>query len=145
MNEPSLHDGKLRELLKRSGLTPAPEDFTQKTMERINHEPIPEISLSRTLFSRQNGWIIAIIGLTIIGFVIVLLNWSPVDLNPSNIDFKKYERIVPLFQTLVQSLSKSFAFLTSSSLPLIIAIGIVLLVVLDKVIRKLTLRRSYLF
>ena len=145
MNEPSLHDNKLRELLKRSGLIPAPDDFTQKTMERIHHEPVPEISLSRTLFSRQNGWIIAIIGLTIIGFVIVLLNWSPVDLNPSNIDFKKYEKIVPLFQSLVQSLSKSFAFLTSSSLPLIIAIGIVLLVVLDKVIRKLTLRRSYLF
>jgi hypothetical protein len=145
MKEHIIHDNKLGELVKKSGISPAPADFTQNVMERIRHEPVPEVSLARTLFSRQNGWIIAIIGITITGFVIFLLNWSPFDLNPDNIDFRKYEKMVPFFQSLVQGLSKSFAFLTRSSLPLIIAIGTVLLVLLDKVIRKLTLRKSYLF
>ena len=145
MKEHIIHDNKLEKLVKKSGVYPAPADFTQNVMERIRHEPVPEVSLARTLFSRQNGWIIAIIGITITGFVIFLLNWSPFDLNPDNIDFRKYEKMVPFFQSLVQGLSKSFAFLTRSSLPLIIAIGTVLLVLLDKVIRKLTLRKSYLF
>jgi hypothetical protein len=145
MKENNIHDDKLRELVKRSGITPAPDNFTEDVMTRIHQEPIPEASLTRTLFSRRNIWLITIIGISVTGFVIFLLNWSPVDLNPDSIDFKQYEKIVPFFQSLVQSLSSSFDFLTRSSLPLIIAIGAVLLVVLDKIIRKFTLRKSYLF
>lgn len=145
MKKPNIHDDKLRELVKRSGITPAPDDFTKNVMERIRHEPVPEASLTRTLFSWRNGWIFAVIGISVIGFIIFLLNWSPVNLNPDNIDFKQYEKIVPFFQSFVQSLSRSFDFLTRSSLPLIIAIGTVLLVVLDKIIRKFTLRKSFLF
>ena len=50
MKDQNIHDGKLRELVKRSGLTPAPDDFTQNVMERISQEPVPEASLTRTLF-----------------------------------------------------------------------------------------------
>lgn len=145
MKDQNIHDDKLRELVKRTGITPAPGDFTQNVMERIRQEPVPEASLTRTLFSGRNAWIVSITGIAIIGFVIFLLNWTPVDLNPENIDFKKYEKIIPFFQSFVQSLSKSFGFLTRSSLPLIVVLGTVLLVVLDKIIRKLPLRKSYLF
>ncbi len=145
MKDPVVSDHKLRELVKKSGVSRAPEDFTQNVMERIQHEPVPEASLAHALFSRKNAWKITIAVIALVAFVVFLLQWSPVDLNPENIDFKKYEKIVPFFQSFVQSMSRSFAFLTRSSLPLIIGIGVITLYLLDRILRKLTMKKSYLF
>ncbi|MBP6976976.1 MAG: hypothetical protein PHD61_05605 [Bacteroidales bacterium] len=145
MKETFINDDRLRALVKKSGRSPAPEDFTRNVMERIQHEPVPEASLAHSLFSRKNVWKIILAVIAVIAFVVFLLQWSPVDLNPDNIDFQQYEKLVPFFQSFVQSLSKSFAFLTRSSLPLIIGIGVAVLFLFDRILRKLTMKKSYLF
>ncbi|HNS17059.1 MAG TPA: hypothetical protein PKH94_02090 [Bacteroidales bacterium] len=145
MKEPFFNDHKLRELIKKSGTSRAPEDFTRKVMERVQNDPVPEASLTRGLFSGNNVWWIVIATAAVVAFVVFLLQWSPIDLDPENIDFKKYEKIVPIFQSFVQSMSKSFAFLTRSSLPLIIGIGVTVLFLIDRLLRKLTMKKSYLF
>ena len=144
MKEPVIYDKKLSELVKKSGVKQAPENFTSRIMDRIKHEPIPEAPLYRTFLPGKMLWIVALAVVLIIA-VIIFLNWSPFDLNPENVDVKQFEKLLSYFQSTVGSLSKFFGFLTQSSLPLIIGIGIFVLIAIDRIIRKLTLNKSFLF
>lgn len=145
MKEQLVHDKRLRELVRKSGISQPSEKFTEKVMERIHNEPVPEVPLVQTFFTRQRLIWLVLAALAVVAVVVFLINWSPFDLNPENMSLQQFERLIPYFQNTVAGLLKFFNFLTGSSLPLIIGLGIVILVAADRILRRLILNRSMLF
>lgn len=145
MKEQLVHDKRLRELVRKSGISQPQETFTDKVMERIHKEPVPEIPLVQTFFTRQRLIWLILTALAVVVVVVFLISWSPFDLSPENMNLQQFEKLIPYFQSTVAGLSKFFNFLTGSSLPLIIGIGIVILIGIDRILRRLTLNRSMLF
>jgi hypothetical protein len=143
MEEPVYRDDKLRELIRHTGISSPGDQFTDKLMNRIRQEPVPEESLSRTLLPRRTWWLLAA-GFVLVIVVVFFFNWSIFDLNPKNINVERYEQLIPAFQSIVNSFRNISGFLTNSSLPLIIGIGIVSLLVVDRLVRKLTLGKSFI-
>ncbi|MCU0370655.1 MAG: hypothetical protein MUC31_04520 [Bacteroidales bacterium] len=144
MKEANFHDKRLRDLIRNVPAGSPGKEFTQKVMERIQQEPVPEEPLSRSILSRRTWWLLAA-GLALVILLVFGMDWSLFDLNPENIDVKRYEKIIPLFQSMVKSFRSITGFFTQSSIPFILGIGIVSLLAIDRLVRKLTLRKSFLF
>ena len=136
----------IRSLVRKSTREKAPAGFTDNLMKRIETEVEQETVTSQPLVSR-NMWILIIAGFAVVISLVFFVDWSFLGLNISSagFDVQYFENLVVYFKSTVEWLTFFFAFFTSSSLPAIIAVGIISLLIIDKILRRFTLHKTYLF
>ncbi|MCK4679379.1 MAG: hypothetical protein KAT48_14690 [Bacteroidales bacterium] len=133
-------------LVRKSTREKAPAGFTDNLMKRIETEVEQETVTSQPLVSR-NMWILIIAGFAVVISLVFFIDWSFLGLNISSagFDVQYFENLIVYFKSTVEWLTFFFAFFTSSSLPAIIAVGIISLLIIDKILRRFTLHKTYLF
>jgi len=133
-------------LVKKSTREKAPAGFTDNLMKRIEIEVEQEIITSQPLVSR-NMLILIIAGFTVVISLVFFVDWSFLGLNISSagFDVQYFENLVVYFQSTVEWLAFFFAFFTSSSVPAIVVAGAISLLAIDKILRRFTLHKTYIF
>jgi hypothetical protein len=145
-NEKHKGDQFLKSLLKHSRTETLPGDFTDSVMERISSEVKHEQAYNKPLISLK-GWILIGAGFVVLGYFLFFFDWTLLgfNLSPEKINVKDYTMMVNSFKNISERLSNFIAFFTNSKIPLVILIGGVSLVFIDKVIRKFSLRKYFTF
>ncbi len=136
----------IRSLVRKSTREKAPAGFTDNLMKRIETEVEQEAVTSQPLVS-LNMWMLIIAGFVAVSSLVFFVDWSFLGLNitSAGFDVQYFENLVVYFTSTVEWLTSIFAFFTRSSLPLIILIGAISLLALDKVLRRFALHKTYHF
>jgi len=135
------NDYFIRKLVKTSGVKEAPPGFTDKLMGKIAQE---EAKSSKLVTAKT--WLLIAAGFVVLVALVFFVDWSFIglDLRPESVDAQDYKKIVPLFQGFIDSFSSIFSFFTNSSIPAIVVVGILTLLLVDRLLKKFAPHRTYL-
>lgn len=140
------NDFFIRSLVRKSIREKAPAGFTDNLMKRIEAEVEQETVTPQPLVS-GNMWILIIAGFAVVISLVFFVDWSFLGFNISSVGFdvQYFENLIVYFKSTVEWLTFFFAIFSRSSLPAIIAVGIISLLIIDKVLRRFAMHKTPFF
>jgi hypothetical protein len=139
------NDVFLRNLVKKAGTEKVPDDFTNNVMQKIKTAEENEQIVNQPFITRKTWFLMATAFIVLI-VLLFFVDWSFIGLNlsPEEVDVQNYKKIVPYFTNIVEGLGSAFSFFTNSSIPIIVIIGTISLILIDRMLKRFSVRRSYL-
>lgn len=133
------YDLKFRNLIRENGLENPGKEFTANIMDRI--EELEKNAVAEKNDSKRSNWLwgFGISFLILLGFSII--NYFNISLIPENIE----PIVLPVFEGLLKSFKSIFAGVQVSSTTVVIILGFVLLVAVERILNKLKLTKNLYF
>ena len=123
----------------------APPGFTDRIMGQIDVQETPETYTDQPFFTRRT-WLLLIAASAAVVIILFFIDWSFLGFSftPEKVDAQQFKNVIPYIQGVIESFGSAFEFLTRSSIPFIVLIGTAALFTLDRILRKIVPKRSYL-
>jgi hypothetical protein len=146
MNDFTEHnDDFLKGLFKKTGTDKAPSNFTGKIMEKIQAEAVNETIATSRLITLKT-WLFVAVGFAGLIWFLFFSHWSIASLSfsPEKMDARQYQQLLSYFKSTFEGILSFFSFFGTSKIPLIIIVGVISLVLIDRLLRKLVPNRTFL-